>query len=92
MTNRPAPRTALVALTLTLAGSSVHAQQTTFPAMDGATVYATWYRSQQPALAVILAFADPGAHGSSMLVAERVGAPVGATWYVVLEFLNRVSR
>jgi len=36
--------------------------------------------------------ADPGAHGSSMLVEERVGAPVDATWEIVLDFLNRVIR
>jgi alpha-beta hydrolase superfamily lysophospholipase len=33
--------------------------------------------------------ADPGVHGSSMLNAERVGAPTDATWTVVLEFLDR---
>jgi alpha-beta hydrolase superfamily lysophospholipase len=33
--------------------------------------------------------ADPGVHGSSMLNAERVGAPTEATWTVVLEFLDR---
>jgi pimeloyl-ACP methyl ester carboxylesterase len=32
--------------------------------------------------------ADPGVHGSSMLNAARVGAPVDATWQVVLDFLN----
>ena len=32
--------------------------------------------------------ADPGVHGSSMLVAERVGAPTDVTWAVVLEFLR----
>jgi len=36
--------------------------------------------------------ADPGAHGSSMLVEERVGAPVDATWEVVMGFVNRVVR
>lgn len=33
--------------------------------------------------------ADPGVHGSSMLNAERVGAPTDATWSVVLGFLER---
>ena len=33
--------------------------------------------------------ADPGVHGSSMLNAERVGAPTDATWTVVLDFLER---
>ncbi len=32
--------------------------------------------------------ADPGVHGSSMLVEERVGAPVEETWRVVLDFLS----
>jgi dienelactone hydrolase len=32
--------------------------------------------------------ADPGTHGSSMLVAERVGGDVDATWRVVLDFLD----
>ena len=32
--------------------------------------------------------ADPGTHGSSMLVAERVGGEVDATWRVVLDFLD----
>ena len=32
--------------------------------------------------------ADPGIHGSSMLVAERVGGEVDATWRVVLDFLD----
>lgn len=36
--------------------------------------------------------ADPGEHGSSMLVEERVGAPVEATWAVVLEFLEEATR
>ncbi|MDH3620779.1 MAG: lysophospholipase [Gammaproteobacteria bacterium] len=31
---------------------------------------------------------DPGVHGSSMLVDERVGAPTEETWTVVLEFLR----
>ncbi|MDH5588796.1 MAG: alpha/beta hydrolase [Gemmatimonadota bacterium] len=34
--------------------------------------------------------ADPGAHGSSMLVEDRVGANVEATWREVLAFLHRV--
>lgn len=34
--------------------------------------------------------ADPGTHGASMLVAERVGAPADSTWTVVLAFLKRV--
>jgi pimeloyl-ACP methyl ester carboxylesterase len=33
--------------------------------------------------------ADPGTHGSSMLNETRVGAPVDATWKVVMEFLGR---
>jgi len=32
--------------------------------------------------------ADPGVHGSSMLVAGRVGAPTDETWQVVLDFLD----
>lgn len=32
--------------------------------------------------------ADPGVHGSSMLNAERVGAPVDETWTVVVDFLR----
>jgi alpha-beta hydrolase superfamily lysophospholipase len=32
--------------------------------------------------------ADPGVHGSSMLVADRVGAPTDDTWAVVLQFLE----
>lgn len=34
--------------------------------------------------------ADPGSHGSSMLVAERVEGEVEPTWEVVLEFLQQV--
>ena len=32
--------------------------------------------------------ADPGVHGSSMLNADRVGAPTDETWRVVLQFLD----
>ena len=32
--------------------------------------------------------ADPGVHGSSMLNADRVGAPTDETWAVVLQFLE----
>lgn len=35
--------------------------------------------------------ARPGAHGSSMLVEERVGAPVDDTWTRVRAFLERVA-
>lgn len=35
--------------------------------------------------------ADPGRHGSSMLVEERVGADVEAAWTVVLDFLGSLS-
>ena len=34
------------------------------------------------------AVADPGTHGSSMLVAERAGGDVESTWQVVLHFLH----
>lgn len=44
---------------------------------------AALFRSQGHAVYV----SDPGTHGSSMLVAERVGGDVEATWCVVLEFL-----
>lgn len=36
--------------------------------------------------------AEPGAHGSSMLVEERVGSSVEETWDMVLNFLNTVSH
>jgi len=36
--------------------------------------------------------AEPGTHGSSMLVEERVGAPVEATWGEVLAFLERAMQ
>jgi pimeloyl-ACP methyl ester carboxylesterase len=36
--------------------------------------------------------ADPGVHGSSMLNAERVGAPTDASWGVVLDFLDGTLR
>ena len=32
--------------------------------------------------------ADPGTHGSSMLVEDRVGGPVDASWDVVLQFIR----
>ncbi len=35
--------------------------------------------------------AEPSAHGSSVLVAERAKGDVGVTWKTVLEFLSRVS-
>ena len=35
--------------------------------------------------------ADPGTHGSSMLVAERAGGDVEPTWHVVLDFLRRLD-
>lgn len=35
--------------------------------------------------------ADPGAHGSSTLVADRAGGDVGATWIAVLGFLRKVQ-
>ncbi len=44
-----------------LAAGSIHAQQITFPAADGATVHGTWYRTDQPVRAVILAFHQGGA-------------------------------
>ena len=34
--------------------------------------------------------ADPGVHGSSMLVPERVGSETGKTWNVVLQFIRSV--
>ena len=33
---------------------------------------------------------DPGVHGSSSLVAERVGADVSPAWDLVMDFLARV--
>jgi hypothetical protein len=36
--------------------------------------------------------ADPGEHGSSMLVEERVGASIEATWEKVREFLARATH
>lgn len=36
--------------------------------------------------------ADPGAHGSSTLVADRAGGDVSATWSAVLEFLGKVEK
>ncbi len=33
---------------------------------------------------------SPGAHGSSTLVADRVGADVSQAWALVLDFLDRV--
>jgi hypothetical protein len=44
---------------------------------------AALFRSQGHAVYV----ADPGTHGSSMLVAERVDGDVETTWRVVLDFL-----
>jgi alpha-beta hydrolase superfamily lysophospholipase len=35
--------------------------------------------------------ADPGAHGSSMLVADRVSGDVEDTWEIVSAFLNRLA-
>ena len=35
--------------------------------------------------------ANPGTHGSSMLVKQRVGGDVSATWEVVADFLERIS-
>jgi hypothetical protein len=34
--------------------------------------------------------ADPGAHGSSMLVADRAGGNVDSNWSAVFGFLNEV--
>jgi pimeloyl-ACP methyl ester carboxylesterase len=36
--------------------------------------------------------ADPGVHGSSMLVGERVGGDVDETWAIVLGFLAGINR
>lgn len=36
--------------------------------------------------------AEPGAHGSSMLVAERVEAPVDETWEAVIAFLRGLTQ
>ena len=36
--------------------------------------------------------ADPGTHGSSMLVAERVDGDVEATWRVVLDFMAASTK
>ena len=35
--------------------------------------------------------ADPGTHGSSMLVEERVGGPTAGTWQVVMAFLEALD-
>lgn len=35
--------------------------------------------------------ADPGAHGSSTLIAERAGGDTSATWSAVLEFLGKLQ-
>jgi dienelactone hydrolase len=50
---------------------------------ESVATQAELFRSQGHAVYV----ADPGTHGSSMLVAERVDGDVEATWLVVLDFL-----